>query len=56
MAGLFMCVLAAGLLWIELQILARLFVPFTIDRQKILDWRQKELPRPLIASAPSRKG
>ena len=31
MAGLFMCILGSGLLWMELQLLRRLFVPVNFD-------------------------
>ncbi len=56
MAGLFMCILAAILLWIELQILSRLFVPVNFDRPELLDRRQKELQRPPMAASTARKG
>jgi len=51
LAGLFMCLLASALLWIELQFLSRLFVPTQGDRPKPMALGQTDLrQRPTLSS------
>jgi hypothetical protein len=46
LAGLFMCFLAATLLWLELRFLSRLYVPVRVDeslaRQLVLEHAERQ--------------
>jgi exosortase len=54
LAGVFMCLLGAGLLWVELQILSRLFVPVKFDLNDRPESKQNKARRPRLAASSSR--
>jgi exosortase len=54
MAGVFMCLIGAGLLWVELWILSRLFIPVKLDVSDRLNSTQNKVRRPRLAASTSR--